>query len=279
MADRQGPNEADMRAILTGDHPRLASVRRTMRRVPSSPRCKLCAAPFGGAGGAVLRHFGYARFAGNPSLCEKCIRELRAHGVTGAEIPVTLLFADIRGSTAVGEQMRPSDFRAYLDHFYRIGSDAIQRHDGLVDKFVGDEVIGLFFGGVSGPDHAVAAIRAARELQERAGRSDATPMGPIPVGIGVHTGEAYVGATGPEGAPDDFTALGDVVNATARLASSAAAGELLASIAAAEAAGRDLTDAERRTLEIRGRQQSIEVVVLRPPADASSVPAGSAPPT
>jgi adenylate cyclase len=256
-------DEEEMRAVLTGEHAGLGGIRKTMKRVPTSPRCKLCAAPFSGPGGAVLRHFGYARFAGNPALCVKCIVEFRKRGLTGTEIPVTLLFADVRGSTGIGEQMRPAEFRSYLDRFYRITSDTILRHDGLVDKFVGDEVIGLFFGGVTGPEHAAAAIRAAVEILERTGRPDATPMGPIPIGAGVHTGEAYVGATGPVGAVDDFTALGDVVNTTARLASSAAAGELLLSVAAAEAAGRDLTGAERRALEIRGRGASLDVVSVR----------------
>lgn len=256
--------EEELRAVLTGEHPGLGGIRRTMKRVPSSPRCKLCAAPFSGLGGAVLRHFGYARFQGNPSLCEKCIVEFRAHGLTGTEIPVTLLFADVRGSTGIGERLRPNEFRAYLDKFYRLGWAAILRHDGLVDKFVGDEVIGLFFGGISGPQHQAAAIRAATDLLEAAGRADATPQGPIPVGAAVHTGEAFVGTTGPEGAPDDFTALGDVVNTTARLASAAGAGELLLSVAAATAAGRQPSPSDdRRALDIRGRQESIEVIAVR----------------
>jgi len=256
--------DEEMRAVLTGEHPYLHRVRGRMKHLSSSPRCKLCAAPFGGAGGAVLKHFGYARFAGNPALCEKCIKQFRQGGIAGTEIPVTLLFADIRGSTGIGERMRPADFRAYLDRFYRIASDSILRHDGLVDKFVGDEVIGLFFGGVTGPQHQAAAIKAAIDLLERVGRADATPMGPIPVGVGVHTGEAYVGGTGPEGAVDDFTALGDVVNTTARLAAAAAAGELILSADASEAAARDPNGAERRTLDIRGRQESIDVVAIRP---------------
>jgi adenylate cyclase len=264
MTERGLPTEEDMRAVLMGDHPGLSGIRNTMKHIPASPRCKLCAAPFGGAGGVVLRHFGFARFAGNPSLCEKCIRGFREHGVTGAEIPVTLLFADIRGSTALGERMRPTDFRAYLDRFYRIGSDAITQHDGIVDKFVGDEVIGLFFGGVTGPDHPSAAIRAARELLERVGRDDATKMGPIPVGVGIHTGDAYVGTTGPQGAQDDFTALGDVVNTTARLSSAAAAGELLVSVAALTGAGLAPLGNEIRTVEIKGREATLDVVVLRP---------------
>ena len=116
----------------------------------------------------------------------------------------------------------------------------ILRHDGLVDKLVGDEVIGLFFGGVSGPRHAAAAVAAAIELGQRVGRGDASPTGAIPIGAGVHTGEAYVGTTGPAGAVDDFTALGDVVNTTARLASTAAAGEIMVTVAAADAAEYDV---------------------------------------
>lgn len=264
MAHEHTGSEEEFRAVLTGEHAGLGGIRKTMLRVPSSPRCKLCAAPFEGIGGAVLRHFGYARFAANPSLCVKCIKEFRAAGTFGAEIPVTLLFADVRGSTTIGERMRPADLRAYLDPFYRAGSEAILAHDGLIDKIVGDEVIGLFFGGVTGPWHQEPAIAAALDLLQRVGRDDASPMGPIPVGAAVHTGEAYVGTTGPEGAVEDFTAIGDVVNTTARLASAAAAGELLVSLDALAAAGRTRTDQEIRTVEIRGREAALDVAVLRP---------------
>ncbi len=89
-------------------------------------------------------------------------------------------------------------------------------------------------------------------------------MGSIPIGAGVHTGIAYVGPTGPEGLVDDFTALGDPVNTSARLASAAAAGELLVSVDAAEAAGTVPVGAERRTLELRGREATIDVLVLHP---------------
>jgi adenylate cyclase len=199
-----------------------------------------------------------------------CITQMRNNGMSGVEIPVSLLFTDVRGSTAMGERMRPADFHAFLDHFYRLASDSILHHDGLVDKIVGDEVIGLFFGGVSGPAHAAAAISAALDLAERASRPGATPSGPIPAGTAVHTGDAFVGATGPIGAVDDFTALGDVVNATARLAAAAGRGEVLVSRAAAEAAGTPTDGFERRTVEIRGRSEPIEVIILRPadqPAD------------
>ena len=263
-----------MRGFLAGEDPNLARFRRVMRRIPHGPNCKLCAAPFEGPGGAVLRHFGFARFPGNPNICSSCIKDLNKAGVFGAEIPVSLMFADIRGSTGIAERMSPSEFRSFLDHFYRQSSRAVLENNGLVDKFVGDEVIGLFFVGISGQQHAAAAVRAARELLQEVGRPDATPLGPIPVGAAVHTGDAFVGSTGAEGAVTDFTALGDVVNTAARLASEAAAGELLVSVAAASAAG-DVVPAalERRTLHVRGRSDAIDVVALhsdsaRPPEQA-----------
>lgn len=259
----------DIRKVLLGEHKGLSRFRNSFRNLPADPRCKLCLAPFGGAPGAILRHLGFGRFPGNPAICTNCIRQFSKNGITGAEIPISLLFADVRGSTGIGERLSPTEFRTFLTHFYEIGSKAILGHDGIVDKLVGDEIIGLFFGGVSGPDHAAAAIAAGRELIERVGRADATPSGPIPLGGGVHSGIAYVGPTGPAGAVDDFTALGDVVNTTARLASAAAAGELLISVDAATEAEAVTPGLEHRTLDVRGREAKIEVLVVRPAAEAS----------
>jgi adenylate cyclase len=252
----------EVRSALMGENVRLLKRRRVFRRLPSPPRCKLCAAPFGGIGGLALGQIGFARSPGNPALCTKCLGKLRKQGMSGVEIPVTLLFSDVRGSTAMGEQVRPAEFHAFLAHFYRLASEAIIRGDGLVDKVVGDEVVALFFGGISGPRHEAAAVTAGIDVAERAARADASPSGPIPVGTAVHTGEAFVGGTGTGGTIEDFTALGDVVNTTARLAAQAGAGEVIVSVEAAEAASLDSQD--RRTMEIRGRSEPIEVVVLRP---------------
>ena len=261
---RPSTPEAAMHGYLLGEDPGLQRIRRIMRRVPHGPNCKLCAAPFEGVGGAVLRHVGFGRFPGNPAICAACIKDLNRYGVFGAEIPVSLLFADIRGSTGIGERLSPTDFRAFLDRFYQLASRAILGNDGIVDKFVGDEAIGLFFAGITGPDHSAAAIRAARDLLEAVGRSDATGSGSIPLGAAVHTGQAFVGSTGAAGAVNDFTALGDAVNTTARLASEAAAGELLVSTEAASAGGLAVGDLERRTIDVRGRSTPVEVFAIRP---------------
>jgi adenylate cyclase len=254
-----------MRGFLSGEDPGIVRFRRVMRHIPHGPNCKLCAAPFEGPGGAVLRRLGFARYAGNPQICGSCIKGLNKLGVYGAEIEVSLLFADIRGSTGIGESMSPTDFRAFLDNFYKLSAKAILDNDGIVDKFVGDEVIGLFFIGISGREHSGAAIRAARQLLAVVDRADASARGPIPVGAAVHTGIAFVGTTGADGAVNDFTALGDIVNTTARLAGEATAGELVVSVDAVTAGGLDVRALERRTLSVRGRSDAVEVVVVRSP--------------
>jgi adenylate cyclase len=264
MTERQ--SEDQFRAVLTGESAELTRMRGLLRRLPSPPHCKLCAAPFSGPGGVVLKRFGFGRSAVNPQLCNNCLTGFLKRGITGAEIPVTLLFADVRGSTSIGESMRPSDFRAYLDRFYRLGSRAILEHDGLVDKLVGDEIIGLFFGGITGKWHAASAVSAGRAFIQAVARPDASPSGPIPVGAAVHTGVAYVGTTGPEGAVTDFTALGDAVNTAARVASAAAAGELLVTAEAAVAAEIDTSGLPERVLSLRGR--SAEITVLSLPVHA-----------
>jgi class 3 adenylate cyclase len=101
-------------------------------------------------------------------------------------------------------RLRPADFHTFLDRFYRLASDSIVAHDGIVDKIVGDEVIGLFFGGISGPNHAAVAVAAAIDLAQGAARATTTSPMSIPVGTAVHTGEAFVGATGLGTTVDDF---------------------------------------------------------------------------
>ena len=118
--------------------------------------------------------------------------------------------------------------------------------------------------GISGQDHTSAAVRAATALLVAVSSADATTDGAIPVGAAVHTGNAFVGSTGTDGSVSDFTALGDVVNTTARLASQATAGELLVSVEAAGAAQLETSHWERRTLTVRGRSDPVEVFALRP---------------
>ena len=199
----------------------------------------------------------------NPTWCGSCFSFMSEHH-GGAEIEITLLFADIRGSTAVAEKMSSTEFRELVDRFYRTAISVVFDHDGLVDKFVGDELVAMFFPLLSGEQHAARAIDAARALLQATGHADqGDPW--VPLGAGVHTGTAWVGALGSE-TRTEFTAVGDAVNTTARLASVAKAGEILVTADAARAAGLD--SGERTAIELKGKEQEIEVIRL------SVVPAG-----
>ena len=261
--------EEEWRALLTGEHKGMQSLRRFFRRVPAAPRCKLCLAPFHGIGSVVFGLW-FGPWERNSQLCKNCMGALVNRGVGGAEVPLSLLFADIRGSTGLGERLRPTEFSALLGIFYRLAADAIVANDGVVDKFVGDEVIGLFIPGFSGPDHAAKAIQAGRTILEAAGKPDTSPEGPIPVGAAVHTGIAYVGTLGSSQQISDFTALGDAVNTTARLASLAVAGELLVSVEAANRGTFEASGLARRRVEVRGRESGLEVYSIHVNAGTSA---------
>jgi adenylate cyclase len=239
------------RQMLTGEIPRLQSMRRIWGTLPSPPRCKLCNAPFRGPGGVLMRVFAYGPSSLNRRLCRWCARAVHKHP-GGAEVEISVLIADVRGSTALAERMAPEEFSKLMARFYGAAAEAIDDQDGIVDKFVGDGAVALFIPGFAGEDHAADAIAAARSLLERTHE--------IPVGAAVHTGVSFVGAIG-EGDARDFTALGDTVNAASRLTSLAGAGELLVSADAASAAGLDTGGLERRTLELRGRDQTIDAWV------------------
>jgi adenylate cyclase len=258
--------EEEWRALLTGSHPAVLALRKAFRKVPADPRCKLCHAPFRGVGGVVLRPW-FGAWERNAQLCKNCMRSLTRAGVGGTEVELSMMFADNRGSTGLGEWLSPADFSAFLNPFYGLAAAAIPSNDGVVDKFVGDEAIGLFIPGFSGADHAAMAIAAGREILAPVGNLDASPGGAIPIGVGVHTGLAYVGSLGSSEQISDFTALGDPVNTTSRLSSLASAGELLVSVAAAEPAGIDGSRFDRRTVEIRGRETGLDVYSIRPSRD------------
>ena len=195
----------------------------------------------------------------NPRYCEACDR---FEHPGGAEVELTMLFADIRGSTGLASKMSPLEYSRLINRFYVTATDILVRNDAMVDRLVGDEVIGLFIPGLSGPEHPRKAIQAAEELFHKTGHGDS--VGPwVPLGAGIHTGVAFVGVVGGSNdQPTDFTALGDNVNITARLSSQARSGEILISDPAYTAAGIDLGDMPHRQVEIKGKEEQMGVWVL-----------------
>jgi adenylate cyclase len=231
-------------------------MRRISRAIPSDPRCKLCDTPFG-APGNVMRFIGFGPSRLNRRICSGCIHALEKRP-GGAEIELSLMFADVRGSTGLAERMSAAEFSRLLARFYGAAADVVDRRNGIVDKFVGDQAMALFIPGFAGADHPTDAIAAAHELLDATGHAEGDPW--IPVGAAVHTGLAFVGTVG-EGDAFDFTALGDPVNTAARMAASAGIGEILVSREAAQAAGLETAGLESRTLELRGRAETVDAWV------------------
>jgi adenylate cyclase len=193
-------------------------------------------------------------------LCARCEKIVKYYQV-GAEVQLTLLFADVRGSTQLAEEIGASAFHHLINRFYNASTEILIHSNALIDKLIGDEVVGLYLPGIAGPDHAQIALDAARDLLKATGHAD--PGEPwIKVGVGVHTGTGYVGAVGSNQSVSDITVLGDVANTTARLASQASEGEILVSEETCQAAGLSLENCESRTLQLKGRSQAVIVRVI-----------------
>lgn len=220
----------------------------------------MCKVPFESVGGALMRLLGTKPSNYNPRMCDECEDFIKTH-IGGAEIRLSMLFADIRGSTSLAENMNPTQFRGLIDRFFGAATDVLIKFDALIDKLAGDQVSGYFVKGMTGPEFSRRAILAAQELLRVAGYG--SQEGPwIPVGVGVHTGEAFMGAVGSANGIVDLTALGDSVNVAARLGSNAGPGEILVSEEAYAEAGLSLDGVERRLLELKGHTQLVPVVVL-----------------
>jgi adenylate cyclase len=233
------------------------SLRRVMRTLPRDPRCKFCNTPFQGFGGMVARIlFGKQRSSMNPrycNLCEIASREFPG----GAEVEMSILFIDIRGSTALSEKVSPTEFSQVINRFYAAATKVIIEEDGLVEKLAGDEVAAFWGAGFAGPEYVRRTVEVAQKLLKIMERQN------IPVGIGVHAGVAYFGAMGTAEGMSDISAKGEEVNTAARLASKAAQGEIIVSEQALRKAGMDGKDFESRSLELKGISEPVQVRVIR----------------
>jgi adenylate cyclase len=248
--------------ILQGNVPGLKQFRRVYRLLPGDKRCKNCHVPLSGFSAPVLRLFGRHSYHKNPQFCNWCMWLGQVYP-GGAEIELTILFADVRGSSHLAENMTAAAFSGVMNDFYDAVTSVLIRTDAFIDKLVGDEVIGLYIPGYAGRRHARKALVAAQKLGQAMGYGTAEGSW-LPIGVGVHTGVAYVGTVhGSEGAVTDFTALGDNMNIAARLVEAAKSGEALVSDAAYNAAGLDLKNLEHRRLELKGKTESVGVHVLK----------------
>jgi adenylate cyclase len=172
-------------------------------------------------------------------------------------VPLAILFADVRGYTPICEQLPAAEVHEFLQRFYQTASAALLAQSGLLGQIAGDEVMALFVPGIAGPNYRRKAVEASRSLA-RAVRYTDSAAGGLDVGIGVASGEEFVGNVGG-GGYKDFTAVGDVTNTAARLTSVARDGEIIIDAPTYDAVARAYPDAERQQLTLKGKRAPIDV--------------------
>ena len=199
--------------------------------------------PLRGPLSAPFRLFGIRPSRMNPNTCTICemafSRVMKARAVT---IDATVMFADLRGYTTLTQSLDQAALAALLDAFYDDCAAAIWHYDGLLNKTIGDAVFAIFNFPVRQSDHAVQALLAARDIQERFGRrrdellrAIGASEQEVGIGIGIDSGETNFGEFGHT--HRDLTAVGTVVNRAARAQAAARSGEILVTAAVRDRTG------------------------------------------
>ena len=180
----------------------------------------------------------------------------------GTSRTATVLFADIRGFTAMSENMAASEVLQMLNEYFEIMVEVVFNHEGTVDKFVGDEIMVIWGAPVRHDDDATRAVASAvsmqRALLQFNGQRAARGQQPIHIGIGINTGElvaGYIGSTRTM----SYSVIGDTVNTAARLCSAAQAGEIIISEATQKLVRGDVETMALAPIKAKGKAKPVKV--------------------
>ena len=198
-------------------------------------------------------------------------------GLEGSERLITVVFVDLRGSTTLGEARLPYDVLFILNRFFHEMTTALVATNGHYSQFTGDGLMALYGLREAKPETgAIDALRGAREMLARLGELNVRLRGdlrePLRIGIGIHYGEAIVGAMGPPRS-QIITAIGDTVNTCARLEGLTKDYDcaVIVSRPAAEAAGLDLAGHKLQEAPVKGRLEPVQFYALRTPDELAAV--------
>ena len=169
----------------------------------------------------------------------------------------TYLFTDVRGFTAMSENMDPEDVTKIMNKALTMQSDAVKRYGGMVDKYIGDAMMAIFNAPLDLQDHERAAVLCAQEIQKEFRESD---IG-VSIGIGLNTGESVIGNLGSS-TRFDYTAIGSAVNIAARCESSCktVGVDLIIAEATAKACGMQLK--VLKPIEAKGITEPLKIYTL-----------------
>jgi adenylate cyclase len=173
-----------------------------------------------------------------------------------------MLFADIRGFTSMSERHTPEEMVETLNNYFEFMVDALFKHGGTLDKYVGDEIIGLFGAPVELADAPGRAVRCAldmlKALEEFNRLRAAENKEPLHIGIGINTGPVIAGAIGSSRTLQ-YTVIGDPVNIASRLCSVAKAGEVIISEYTMREVRQDVLVEPREAVQVKGKSQALQI--------------------
>jgi adenylate cyclase len=205
------------------------------------------------------------RSAFERSVGPKVMEAILASGrdfLKGKRSKVTVLFSDMRGFTSVAERTEAESLVTVLNEHFEAMTSIIMKHEGTLDKFVGDEVMALFGAPLPLEDHALRAVRTALEMQrahkELMAHWEAAGQEAVPIGIGINSGDMIVGQIGSSKFTD-YTVMGDNVNVGARLCGVAKSHQILISEATYQLVRHAVEVNELAPVHVKGRAQPVQI--------------------
>jgi adenylate cyclase len=195
-------------------------------------------------------------------VVDEILKDPEQISLTGERREVTVLFCDVRGFTQTAEALPPEEVVELLNEFYELMIEATFKHDGTLDKFLGDGVMAVFGAPLYRADHAIMAARAALAMQagvrQLSAHRVAVGKSPVAIGIGLNAGAVIAGTVGTD-ARMEYTVIGDSVNLAARLESSAKAGQILVSSETHARLNGSVQGRRLGRFDVKGKEEGVEV--------------------
>jgi adenylate cyclase len=266
-------NEKLWNLLFSIGHPDLLAKQKRYQKEGRAPRCKLCLAPFGDVPASGWSDEQPGPSHRNPRYCSLCDGFIRSNP-GGAKVKMALVFADVRNSTKLAEELPLEEYVSLLNAFYRSTTQIFIETDGFMMDIVGDEVFALYPPGFSGVSDEDATLNDSEVIAERTATAARKALGAakklvharstlpsnLSFGTAVHMGEVYIGTVrGAEEGIFDVRVWGAEVNKAARLCALAGPGEALVSESTLAIAGFDQASSDRRTVELKGFSKPISV--------------------
>jgi len=201
-----------------------------------------------------------------PSVVEQIVKGDVTVEKGGRLHEVTMLYSDIRGFTSMSDGSPPQEVVSTLNEYFEVMVEVLFRHGGTLDKFVGDEIIGLFGAPIELPDAPYKAVACAIDmldsLKEFNETRQAEGQPAIKIGIGINTGPVITGYIGSTRALQ-YTAMGDAMNVASRLVDIAKPGQIIISDATARLVSDRVDAFELPSVNVKGKASALNIFEVR----------------